>query len=58
MRLGTNDEGPPLPLDPSPLPGLPGIGNTSYALLKSPKQHKRLWKPDIFVDKVIEIRFV
>ena len=57
MRLGTNDEGPPLPLDPSPLPGLPGFVNTSYALLKSPEQHKKLWKPDIFVDKVIEIRF-
>merc|ERR1719394_1101379 len=55
-RLGLTKEGPTLPTDPSPLPGLPGSEGTPYYLMKAPDDHKKLWRPDIFIDKVIKIR--
>ena len=56
-KLTLKKEGPTLPTDPSPLPGLPGSEDTPYYLMKVPEDHKRLWRPDIFINKVITIRF-
>ena len=56
-KLTLKKEGATLPTDPSPLPGLPGSENTYYYLMKVPEDHKRLWRPDIFINKVITIRF-
>ena len=47
----------PLPRTSSPLPGSNSGGNKSYILLKDPDYIKRLWKPDIFIDQAIRVRW-
>ena len=63
----------PLPITKSEHPGFPGSVNKSYVLLKvlgaiisqatitrflkDPDDIKRLWKPDIFIDQAIQIRW-
>ena len=47
----------PLPVSNSSHPGFPDSGKKSYILLKDPEDIKRLWKPDIFIDQAITIRW-
>lgn len=48
----------PLPKDSTPLPGFgPESANKSYVLLKDPEDIKKIWKPDVFIDQAIVIRF-
>ena len=47
----------PLPISNSSHPGFPDSANKRYILLKDPEDIKRLWKPDVFIDQAIVIRW-
>ena len=46
----------PLPKDPSCQAGF-GHVNKTYVLLKSEADIRRVWKPDVFVDQAVTIRY-